>query len=130
MKKMMNRHASVEACSASGAMYITQINRQKHVCICLFIPGHVGNSDAGPVLGPHPVHDEYLADIKLVLKLLGSDGHRVEETETPMDKQTVRKRSTCVQQDIFTESISLNYHMDLRNLKGSSLCLWCHMVAT
>lgn len=44
------------------------------------------NSDAGHAVGPHPVHDEDLADIQSVLKLLGSNGHRVEETEAPMDR--------------------------------------------
>lgn len=60
----------------------------------MFIPAHVGTSDAGR--GPHPVQDEDLADVELMLKLLGSDGHRVEETEAPVDKWKARKGATCV----------------------------------
>ena len=47
----------------------------------------MGTSDAGHAVGPHPVHNEDLADVEFVLELLGSDGHRVEETEAPVDKQ-------------------------------------------
>lgn len=62
------------------------------MCVYLSVyPVHVGTSDAGHAVGPHPVHDENLANIEFVLKLPGSDGHRVEETEAPMDKKTVRK---------------------------------------
>jgi len=75
-------------------------------CACVFIPAHVGTSGAGHVVGPHPVHDEDLADVEFVLELLGSDGHRVEETEAPVDKQTGTKAATCVYQDIFTKLIS------------------------
>lgn len=56
--------------------------------------------------GPHPVHDEDLADVELVLELLGSDGHRVEETEAPVDKQTGREAATCFYHDIFRKLIS------------------------
>lgn len=66
------------------------------LCTCVFppfIPAHVGTSDAGHVVGPHPVHDEDLADVEFVLELLGGDGHRVEETEAPVDKQTRKKGS-------------------------------------
>lgn len=51
------------------------------MCICLFTPGHVGTSDAAAA---HPVHDEDLG-VEFLLKLFGSDGHGVEETEAPMD---------------------------------------------
>lgn len=60
-------------------------------CACVFIPVHVGTDDAGQVTGPHPVHNEDLADIEFVLELLGSDGYRVEETEAPVDKQKGRR---------------------------------------
>lgn len=63
-------------------------------------------SDAGHAVGPHPVHNEDLADVEFVLELLGSDGHRIEETEAPVDKQTGRKAATCVYQDIFSRLIS------------------------
>ena len=56
---------------------------------------------------PHPVHDEDLADVELVLELLGSNGHRVEETKAPVDKQTGREAATCFyQNDIFRKCIS------------------------
>lgn len=38
-------------------------------------------------LAPHPVHNEDFAHVEFLLELLGSDGHRVEEAETPVDKQ-------------------------------------------
>lgn len=60
----------------------------------MFIPAHVGTSDAGH--SPHPVQDEDLADVELLLELLGSNGHRVEETEAPVDKWKARKGATCV----------------------------------
>lgn len=66
----------------------------------------MGTSDARHVVGPHPVHDEDLADVEFVLELFGSDGNRVEETEAPVDKQTGRKAATCVHQDIFSKLIS------------------------
>ncbi len=72
----------------------------------LFILVHVGTSDAGRAVGPHPVHDEDLADVEFVLELLGSDGHRVEETEAPVEKQAGRKAATCVYQDLFSKLIS------------------------
>lgn len=64
-----------------------------HVCFHPLIPLHVGTSDTGHAVGPHPVHDEDLADVEFVLELLGGDGHGVEETEAPVDKQTGRKNS-------------------------------------
>lgn len=75
-----------------------------HLCVVherfrLFTPVQMGTSDAGHVVGPHPVYDEDLADVEFVLELLGSDGHRVEETEAPADKQRGRKAATCVNQD-------------------------------
>lgn len=64
------------------------------VCVCLFTSGHVGTSDAGA--GAHPVHDEDLG-VESLLKLFGSDRHRVEETEAPMDASGVgRMAATCV----------------------------------
>lgn len=62
------------------------------MCICLFISVHVETSDAGAT---HPVHDEDLADVEFMLKLFGSDGHRVEETEAPMDVKKERMAATC-----------------------------------
>lgn len=87
-----------------------------HACFRLFILIHVRTSDAGHAVGPHPVHDQDLADVEFVLELLGSDGHGVEETEAPVDKQRGREAATCFYQDIFTKLISQNHHMDLRNL--------------
>ncbi len=54
----------------------------------------------------HPVHNEDLADVEFVLELLCSDGHRVEETEAPVDKQKVRKAAICVYRDIFSKLMS------------------------
>ena len=49
----------------------------------------MGTSGGGDVTTPaHPVHNEDLVDVEFLLELLGGDGHRVEETETPVDKQT------------------------------------------
>lgn len=73
-----------------------------HVCFCLFIPVHVGTRSRSP----HPVHDEDLADVEFVLELFGSNSHRVEETEAPVDKQTGKEAATCVYQDIFSKLIS------------------------
>ena len=70
-------------------------SRDTFVCMCvlrLFIPIHVGTSDAVHAVSPYPVHDEDLADVEFVLKLLGSDGHGVEETKAPVDKQTREER--------------------------------------
>lgn len=79
-----------------------------YICVPVhvFVPAHVRSSDTGHAVGPHPVHDEDLADVEFVLELLGSDGHRVEETEAPVDKQRGRKAAACVYQDIRTKLIS------------------------
>lgn len=45
--------------------------------------------------GPHPVHDEDLADVELVLELLRGNGHRVEETEAPVVKNSETERRMC-----------------------------------
>lgn len=97
-------------------LYLQHICVPLHLCFCVFIPVHVETSDAGNAVGPHPVHNEDLADAEFLLELLGSDGHRVEETEAPVDKQTGRVAATCLYHDIFTKLISQNHHMDLRNL--------------
>lgn len=76
----------------------------------------MGTSDSGRLVGSYPVHNEDLADVEFVLELLGGYGHRVEETEAPVDKQTGRKAATCVYQDIFNKLISYKHHMDPRNL--------------
>ena len=59
-------------------------------CARVYFRLHVGTSGGGDVTAPsaHPVHDEDLVDVEFLLELLGGDGHRVEETETPVDKQT------------------------------------------
>lgn len=66
----------------------------------------MGTSDAGHAVNPHPVHDEDFADVEFVLKLPGSNGHRVEETVAPVDKQARRKANTSVNKDSFTKVIS------------------------
>lgn len=82
-------------------------------------PAQEGASD-----GAHPVHDEDLADIEPLLELLGGDGHRVEETEAPVEKNSEREEEgetgAHVQQDISCESMSQNHHMGPRSLKGRS----------
>lgn len=79
------------------------------------VPAQAGAGD-----GAHPVHDEDLADVEPLLELLGGDGHRVEETKAPVWKNRKRETVPRVQQDISSESMSQNHHMDLRSLKGRS----------
>lgn len=59
----------------------------------LFVPGPRG----GASHGPHPVHDEDLADVELVLELLGGNRHRVEEAEAPVveNRERERERHAC-----------------------------------
>lgn len=59
----------------------------------LFVPGPRG----GASHGPHPVHDENLADVELVLELLGGNRHRIEETEAPVVENNERetRRHSC-----------------------------------
>lgn len=75
--------------------------------VCLYISGHA--------VAPYPIYNQDLADVELMLELLGCDGHRVEVTEAPVDKQTGRVAARCVYQNIFSKLISQYHHMDLRS---------------
>lgn len=101
----------------------------KHLCasfffLFFFIPAHVVTSVDGHVVGPYPVHDEDLADVEFVLKLLCSDSHRVEEAEAPVDKQTGRKAGTCCYVDIFASLISQMHHGNPWNLGDILVVSW------
>lgn len=100
-----NQNGNSGSYCTSGALFIPLT----HLCVCTLV------HDSGHAVAPYPVYNQDLADVELMLELLGCDGHGVEVTEAPVDKQTGRVAARCVYQNIFSKLISQYHHMDLRS---------------
>lgn len=109
----LNNQNISECYCTSGSLFVPPTR----LCVCTFV------HDRGHAVAPYPVYNQDLADVELMLELLGCDGHRVEVTEAPVDKQTGRVAATCVYLNIFSKLISQHHHMELRSHSDSFLAL-------